>query len=71
MLWVPAAIGGRFKVDAELTGYRKLREGERMSDVFFTDAGGVIKGFAQEEEPDGYAHRPHYLKCGRSRLTGP
>lgn len=71
MLWVPAGKYGRFKVDAELTGYRRLRSGEQMGDVFFTDQGGVVKGFRQEEESEGYAHRPHYLRCKRSGLVGP
>lgn len=71
VLWVPEGKTGRFKVDAELVGYRRLNGNERMGDVFFTDSGGIIKGFREEENPDGYAHRPHYLRCKRSGLTGP
>lgn len=65
ILFIPAKAGGRIAIDAKLVGYRRLREGEGQGDVFYTNQGGVIRGFAEEEQPDGYAHRPHYISCGR------
>ena len=65
ILFVPAAAGGKIPIDAELSGYRRLTAEERQGDVFYTSQGGVIRGVADEEDPDGYAHRPHYLRCGR------
>ena len=68
---VPAPKGGGWiKVDARVVYYRRLRPGESVGDVFFTEAGGMVKGFLSEEPGDGRGHRPHYLSCGRSRLSG-
>lgn len=67
ILFVPGAAGGRIPIDAELAGYRRLREDERQGDVFYTNQGGMIRGVAEEERPAGYAHRPHYLSCGKRR----
>ena len=67
ILFVPSKVGGKFPIDAQLAGYRRQREDERQGDAFYTNQGGLIRGFAEEERPDGYAHRPHYLSCARRR----
>lgn len=68
---VPAPKGGgKIKVDAKVVYYRRLQPGEGMGDVFFTDAGGMVKGFQSERPGDGRGHRPHYLSCAKSNLSG-
>ena len=65
ILFVPAKGGGRLPIDAELSGYKRLPKDSRQGDMFYTNQGGVIRGTANEETPDGYAHKPHFLSCGK------
>jgi len=66
----PRPSDKRIKVDARLTGFRPLGPGETMGDVFFDEHGAMRKGLATEELVPDRGHRPHYLRCRRSSLTG-
>ena len=70
ILWVRGRDGRLFSVEAALTGYRK--EAGR-ADALVTKDGYPIYGAKiltrqqEAEGVDGYAHRPHAVRCMKRR----
>ena len=70
ILWARGRNGRFFAMDAALTGYRK--EAGR-ADALVTKDGYPIYGARilsrseEREGVDGYAHRPHAVRCKRGR----